>query len=190
MQKGGGVYAVTKSHRALRLIEDVSRLGPMMLQFAEALSRTPLSQAIRFNLWVIPWIQIVHLVTMALVMSSVFMVSMRILGFAGARNSMSATAHRFLPFIWWGLLVMSASGILLVIGEPVRSLVNVAFWIKMGLLLTGLIAAGLFDTVLRRRGDGFERRTAVRGLALATFGVFCGVIISGRWIAYAFVPPS
>lgn len=159
-----------------------------MLNFAENLSDTAVSEAIRFNLWVIPWIQIVHITAMAVVMSSVFMICMRIVRLAGVHQSIDQVARRFMPFVWGGLVVMAISGALLIVGEPVRSLVNAAFWIKMGLLATGVIAAGLFHAFLRDVPLDGRRRN--RMLAVAVFLVWCGVIVSGRWIAYAFVPPA
>ena len=157
-----------------------------MLDFAQGLSETSLSEAIRFNLWVIPWIQIVHIVTMGVVLSSVFMISMRIVRLAGVHQSVDAVAHRFMPFVWWGLVVMAATGLLLIVGEPVRSLVNVAFWIKMGLLAVGIAAAGLFQA--RGYAEALDRRGRMQALAIVVFLVWCGVIVAGRWIAYAFVP--
>jgi len=159
-----------------------------MQAFAESLSVTPLSFFIQQELWVIPWLQIVHIVALALVFGSVFMIDARILGLTGRSQTMTQTARRFIPWVWIGTVVLAISGSLLIIGEPVRSLLNPFFWIKMTLLAIALISTAAFQTSLNRNPAFWEEDHAWRGyiriLAVVALLVWCGIIVAGRFIAY------
>jgi hypothetical protein len=159
-----------------------------VIEFTQALSETGLSQFIQTTLWVIPWVQIVHILAIAVVLSSIFMIDMRILNLTGRSQTMTQTAQRFAPWIWWGLLVLLITGTILIIGEPKRSLNNVAFWIKMGLLAVAIASTIAFQLSLRGRmafwEEDAEGRMAVRILAIGSFLVWCGIAMAGRWIAY------
>lgn len=163
-----------------------------MNDFAIWVSQTSLSLWIQQTLWVVPWLQIIHIVAISIVLASTFMVGLRILSLTGHGQTMTQTAKRFLPWMWGGLIMLAASGSLLIIGEPVRSLINVAFWIKMTLLLIAVSATLVFQTTFQDslafwEGD-HDKQKAVRALVILSFFVWCGVAVAGRWIAYAFVP--
>ena len=160
-----------------------------MKQFAEWLSTTYLSVFIQtHNAWTIPVIQSIHIAGIGIVLASVFMIDLRILGRAGTDQSLRQTTNRFGPWLTGSLWVMLATGILMVIGEPVRELVTVSFWVKMFLVGLGALVAGIFLMTLRKHEQHWEETLVHRGsikfLAVATFLIWLAVIILGRLIAY------
>ena len=117
-----------------------------MKQFAEWLSTTFLSVFIQnHNSWVIPTIQSIHIVGIAVVLGSVFMIDLRILGWAGMDQTLRQTTSRFAPWVTAALCLLLATGILMVIGEPVRELVTFSFWLKMFLVAVSTVIATLFQ---------------------------------------------
>ena len=160
-----------------------------MKQFAEWLSTTAPSVFLQeHNTWAIPLIQSIHIVGIALVMGSVLTIDLRILGWAGTDQTLRQTSSRFGPWLSASLWLMLVTGILMVIGEPVRELVTFSFWFKMALVAIGTIVAALFRRNLRRHERRWEdtlvHRASTRGLAIATFLIWFGVILLGRFIAY------
>jgi hypothetical protein len=157
----------------------------MIQQFCEWLSATPLSQSIQNAGWLIPATQTVHIVSIAIVMTSMAMLDLRLIGIAGRRQSLSDMSHRFLPWVWITLIVLLCTGIILIIGEPGRELLSVVFWTKMGLLITALILTATFQQVLQRNSGFWERN---RGVAIllgsVSLIVWIGIVAAGRWIAY------
>jgi len=158
-------------------------------QFAEWLSTTAPSVFLQeHNTWAIPLIQSIHIVGIALVMGSVLTIDLRILGWAGTDQTLRQTSSRFGPWLSASLWLMLVTGILMVIGEPVRELVTFSFWFKMALVAIGTIVAALFRRNLRRHERRWEdtlvHRASTRGLAIATFLIWFGVILLGRFIAY------
>jgi hypothetical protein len=150
--------------------------------FAEWLSTTLPSVFIQnHNVWVIPAIQSVHIVGIGIVLGSAFMVYLRILGWAGMDQTLRQTVARFGPWLTWGLWLMLATGILMVIGEPVRELVTFSFWLKMALVAAMAVTASLLGRRLRRE-EPFAR--SLKAVAIVLFLIWVCIIILGRLIAY------
>ncbi len=157
----------------------------MLQEFCAWLSDTRLSQFIQDTFWVIPTVQTVHIVSIAIVMTSMAMLDLRLVGIAGRRQSLNAMGDRFLPWVWVTLVVLLCSGSLLIIAEPGRSLRNVVFWTKMSLLATALILTFTFQTVLHRRKGFWEsHRAAAVLLGSVSLVIWIGIVAAGRWIAY------
>jgi hypothetical protein len=158
-------------------------------QFALWLASTPPSVFIQeHNAWTIPAIQSIHIVGIALVMGSVLMIDLRILGWAWTDQTLRQTTNRFGPWLTGSLWLMLATGLLMVVGEPVRELVTFSFWLKMALVAIGAAVAVAFQRTLRRQEQHWERalvhRRSVKTAAVATFLVWVCVIFLGRLIAY------
>jgi SNF family Na+-dependent transporter len=158
-----------------------------MEAFAQWLAGTPFSQGVARTLWLIPMLQSIHILGIAAVLSSVAMIELCIAGLVKSQT-MSQTAHRFLPWLWAGLLLLAVSGILLIIGEPKRSLPNPAFQLKMLMLALAVLIALAFQTSLRpdrtfwaRNSDGRRLKNV---MALLAFLLWCAIAVAGRWIAY------
>jgi Family of unknown function (DUF6644) len=158
-------------------------------QFAEWLSTTVPSVFIQeHNSWAIPAIQSIHIVGIAMVMGSVLMIDLRILGLAGMDQTLRQTTSRFGPWLTGSLWLLLATGILMVVGEPVRELVTLSFWLKMALVAIGTVTAAIFQTALRRRdeqwGDTLVHSPSIKSLAILTFLIWACIIVLGRLIAY------
>ena len=160
-----------------------------MNQFAQWLSQTYLSTLIQnHNSWAIPTIQSIHIAGIGVVLGSVFMVDLRILGWAGMDQTLRQTTSRFGPWLTGALCVLLATGALMVVGEPVRELITVSFWVKMFLVAVGTVVAAIFQISLRKHEqdweDGVNNRGSIKWLAILTFFIWVAIIILGRLIAY------
>ena len=136
----------------------------------------------------IPVIQSIHIVGIGVVLGSVFMILLRILGWAGKDQTLRQTTSRFGPWLTSGLWLMLATGILMVIGEPVRELITFSFWLKMSLVAISTVIVVLFQRTLRKNERQWQEilvnRASIRGLAILTFLIWLCIIILGRLIAY------
>lgn len=160
-----------------------------MKQFADWLSTTSPSVFIQnHNSWVIPTIQSIHIIGIGVVLGSAWMLCLRILGWAGRDQTLRQTSIRFGPWLTGGLYLMLATGILMVIGEPVRELVTFSFWLKMFLVAVSTLIAASFQISLRKHERRWEetliQRRSIQGLAILTFLLWLCIIILGRLIAY------
>lgn len=159
-----------------------------MNHFAEWLSQTSLSLAIQVHEWVIPTIQSIHIVAIGVVLASVFMIDLRILGWAGRDQTLDETTSRFGPWLSGALCVLLLTGVVMVIGEPARELLAFSFWFKMSLVAIGTIVAAVFQVSLNRSRHQWEtslvNRWTIKSIAIVTFLVWVGVVVLGRLIAY------
>jgi hypothetical protein len=156
--------------------------------FCKWLAATPLSETIQTVEWIIPAVQTVHILAVAAVMSSVLMIDLRLLGLGARALSIESTAKRFLPFIWWPLPVLLATGATLIIAEPSRALQNPVFVLKMGLLIAAMIVTLSCQIPLRRDAAFWDRNASRRRvaalIAIASLPLWVGIVFAGRWIAY------
>ena len=147
-----------------------------------------MSLSIQSNLWIIPTVQSIHIVCIGIVLASVLMITLRILGWAGKDQTLAQTTCRFLPWLWSALAILLLTGALMVIGEPVRELLSLSFWVKMGLLFVGIDFAAVFYFHLRKYADTWENsfihQWRVKVLALITLLIWCSIVVMGRLIAY------
>jgi hypothetical protein len=168
-----------------------------MREFAEWLQTTGLSVTIQSVDWVIPLLQSIHIVTIGVVFVSSLMIALRVLGRMRADEPFATVWERFAPWMWNGLVVMAVTGLLLVVGEPVREVTALSFWIKMTLLALVVVGTAVFGRAFRPRGTFSEYAKAgasAGALAEFSFGakaaaggivlLWLAIIFLGRAIAY------
>jgi len=151
------------------------------------LAETPLSHGIVTAKWVIPTLQTIHILGVAVVFSSAVLVNLRIFRVFERDAPAAAVARRLLPPIWPVLGVLLLTGSLLIIGEPRRSLINPTFYVKMGLLAGAIAVTARLQSMLSPAGKGAGTgRPPIAGAALATLSIllWCGILFAGRFIAY------
>ncbi len=152
------------------------------------IDQTALSQFIQVNNWVVPTVQTIHILAIAMVASSVFMIDLRLLGAFWTDRPVREVSSRFLPLVWWSLPVLLVTGAIMIIGEPARSLKNPAFQLKMALLVAALIVTALFQFLQQRDAQFGDLRAASRGsataVAIVSMLLWSAIIFAGRWIAY------
>nr|HEV8011163.1 DUF6644 family protein [Bradyrhizobium sp.] len=157
-------------------------------EFSRWLAATPLSHIIQTTKWVIPTLQTVHILSVAVVFSSAVLVDLRLWRLLNRDLPLPDVARRFLPTIWPVLLVLLITGSLLIIGEPRRSLLNSTFYLKMALLAVAIVFTAWLQWTLSSSPNFWDknrgRRMAGRLAATLSIVVWCGILFAGRWIAY------
>src|SRR5476651_1911487 len=152
------------------------------------IDQTPLSQWMQVTNWVVPTVQTVHILAIAVIASSALMIDLRLIGLFWDDRPMKAVSSRFLPLVWWPLLILFVTGLIMVISEPARSLKNPAFQLKMALLIAALIVTGLFQFLQRRNARFGDLRKGPRAaaisVAIVSMLLWSAIIFAGRWIAY------
>jgi uncharacterized membrane protein len=162
----------------------------MLDDFIHWLGATPVSLVIQEVFWIIPTVQTIHILAISVVLASMAMFDLRLLGLAGNRNSIASLSRRFMPWLWGALIVLAASGCILIVGEPKRSLGNVVFQLKMCMLATAIVVTLGFQAVLKRDLAGGSADlapahvTAAKITGLMSLALWVGIAVAGRLIAY------
>jgi hypothetical protein len=164
---------------------NLNRIGKMIQAFCDWLSNTHVSLAIQSALWVVPAVQTVHILCVSLVMSSVAMLDLRLMGLVGRRQPISRMVGRLLPWVWYSLIVLATTGIILIIGEPMRELPNAAFQAKMAMLATVILITLVIQQQSKKNATYWETRQVLAKLiGLFSLLLWVGIVTAGRWIAY------
>jgi magnesium-transporting ATPase (P-type) len=157
-------------------------------QFCDWLSRTNVSVAFQSADWFVPLVQTIHIIAIAILLTSVYVVSFRLIGLTRGAQALATLTAKLTPWIWTALCVLLVSGMLLTITEPARELLNWAFRVKMLLVLA---LAGILRVVQLRMRQNPEywtespaRRHAARAIGIVSVIVGASIVTAGRWIAY------
>ena len=125
-----------------------------------------------------------HSIGMAFVAGIHVVTDLRILGVApGVPRSLM---RRYLPVLWASLVVVTLSGLALLLAYPAKALTNPVFYFK----LAAIVAALWITRALMRGVLGDSRRDPVpaprkeKVLAAVSLVLWVAVITSGRFLAY------
>jgi hypothetical protein len=102
-------------------------------------------------------------------------------------QTLRQTTDRFGPWLVGGLCLQLVTGIVMIIAEPARELVNFSFWTKMIFVALGTILSGVFLIKVPKHEQQWEalvNRRSIKSLAILTFLIFLFIIVLGRLIAY------
>jgi len=157
-----------------------------VFEFAEWLGTTPLSVAIQSTLWVTPLLQSIHILMIGVVFTIVLVLALRVLGRVRADEPLAEIYGRFAPWFWSALCVMFLTGLVLSIAEPVRETHALSFWIKMSLIVVGIVSATVFGRTVRvaAGAGGAVYSSRARAVAVVTVAMWLFIIFLGRAIAY------
>jgi putative copper export protein len=152
-----------------------------VFDFARRLYASSLSMGIKNTPWLPQLLQVVHLLTMGLLIGSVLIIVLRIHGRAYADEPLQQVWRRFAPWFWRALAGMACSGIIMAIAEPLREASALSFWLKMVLVLTGV--AGMLR--LRRIANRAEPvGPSSRHIAKLVLVAWMSVLFLGRAVGY------
>lgn len=151
-----------------------------LANFASWLGATPIATLVTSRSWIVPAIQVVHIIAISTVVIACVEVNLRAIRSAEDGPDLPATLCLWLPVTYAAIAVLAVSSALLIASEPGRALFRTVFWVKLVLLTIAVLATRAHG---RSRGQG--NVTQRRLLAAASVILWVGVIYAGRWIAYA-----
>lgn len=151
-------------------------------QFSDWLASTGFSQAIQVTQWAIPSIQSVHILALSLLFAAALIIALRFAGRGLASEPLHALTTRFTRHIWVLLVVLAATGILLIVAEPHRTVTNTVFYAKMIMLVMVVLLTLWLSAVARRQQQPVS--ALHRAGALLTVLLWMGIMFAGRYIAY------
>lgn len=161
---------------------------PLLLEWCNRISATSLSTVIRESDWWFNIIETVHVIFTTLMVGTILVVDLRLLGIVLCREPASRVVQAVVPWTWAGLAIMGTSGLLLFISEAAQAYDNVAFRIKLVLLLAAGVNALLFHTTIYRAVGEWDTRLPTPGRARTagalSVALWTAVIVCGRTIAY------
>lgn len=133
-----------------------------------------------------PILQTIHLLSIVAIMASALMIDLRILGFAVPSQQIQEMAQRLRYWAIGGVFGVFSSGVWFVLARPSRYFNNPVFQIKFALLIPALLCSyWIFRVALRTPQLWSRHRWSGKLLAAISLLLWVGVVLAGRWIAYA-----
>lgn len=129
--------------------------------------------------WAYPALEIVHIIGIGLLLGNLVLVELRVFGF-GASLPLPPLARLALRLALLGFGLAAASGFVMFSSQPDELLATSSFGVKMGLLAL----AGVNAAVFHARGGLGRLDGVARAQTVLSLGLWLGIIICGRWIAY------
>ncbi len=159
-----------------------------MLEFAVWLSETKWSIALHESLYLYPWIESTHVLSICLFFGTLLFVDLRLTGKVFNNLSVVDMNRKVLPLTLFGFLVMSVTGLLLFYAIPVRNYQNIFFRIKILLIVIAGINAFFFHRRMSKEAKVWDQDSSIpssmKNRAITSLVLWSSVIISGRMIAY------
>lgn len=160
----------------------------LVAAFCQWLERTSIGTAVRESLWLFPVIETVHIFGIILLVGSTSILDLRLMGLTFREEPVSKLAKRFLPWAWVGFVVQVVTGVLMFSSEATKMYGNLAFQIKMLLIITAGINAFVFDRLAYQSVGKWDNDPlaplSARIAGLLSILLWFGIVAAGRWIAY------
>jgi hypothetical protein len=157
-------------------------------EFFGAIERSGLSTWIRESpsLFAFYFILLLHTVGLSLVVGANLVVDLRILGVASALPL--KPLKQLFGIMWVGLGVNGATGMLLLIAYPTKSLTNPLFYVKLLLIAFAVISMRRIDVRIFGDTTLSEASMIARGKVMAMWSLvlWIGAIAAGRLLAETF----
>jgi hypothetical protein len=151
------------------------------------LENSPFTSAMRQWIWFYPSVEIVHIVSLAILFGAIALFDWRLLGFS-RQILVTDLAQHLLPWTYGSFAIAILSGLLLFAVDATAIAANPAFHLKLGLIIVAALNAAIFQNGIYRSVRGWNQGKtapiAARTAAILSLMCWIGVIICGRLIAY------
>lgn len=111
----------------------------MLLPLFQWMEDFALAVWIREGMYAVPLINVVHLLTLVVVLGSLLVVDLRLLGHGMTQQPVARVARDARPWLIGGLILMLLTGIPQLLATPMKEYYSPYFWTKMRLLSIALI---------------------------------------------------
>lgn len=159
----------------------------MIFAFCEWLQHSALGRGIAESAWMFPFIESVHVLAIAMVVGSISIVDLRLLGWTSMRMSVTRLSENVLPLTWAAFVLAAVAGILLFTSKATGYYGNIAFRMKMLLMVFAGVNMLIFQHITLRgvqRWDGGLPPPAARIAGALSLTLWIGVVGFGRWIGF------
>jgi uncharacterized membrane protein len=159
----------------------------VLLEFSQWLGDTSLGMAVA-QAW-FPQVECVHVIAIAAVVGTIFLVDTRLIGLASTKLSFLHISRRLLPWTWAGFILAVITGFLMFSSNAVAYYANGAFRLKLVLMILAAVNMLYFELVTFRTVGTWEAAAkppfAARLAGGLSIALWCGVIMTGRWIGFS-----
>jgi hypothetical protein len=160
----------------------------LLLHVCQWLADTSVGTGIRESENLFSVIETVHVLAIAVTAGTIALADLRILGFLLTRYPVGEILWPLTRITWFGFFLMTVTGLLLFWSEADKLYSNLAFRLKLLLLVCAGINQWIFHRSYHRNTELWDTKVtaplAARVGATVSLGSWFGIIVMGRAIAY------
>jgi hypothetical protein len=186
-----GLFSLLLTHGLRFAAQGADDLQPAKFAFAQLPSLFPffawvdttgISTFIKGTTWVFPLVETIHILALAVLLGSVFLINLRLLGIAIRRWSPAQILEQVHSLVNWSVVIILVTGAILFIAEPRKLFDSAAFGPKMILLALAI----LFQYTVYPQVRSMQAQIPLWGrlLALVSLALWFGVAVCGRAIGF------
>lgn len=141
-----------------------------------------LGEWVRSGVWQFPMFETLHILALAMLYGCVAVISFRLMGVLMRGWTVCGITQEVTPYLNWSLVVILISGTMLYLSEATKAYDNVAFWLKVYLLISAIT----FHYAVVRRVTKAEQVSRIAGVSvgLVSLLLWLGIGCAGRAIGF------
>ncbi len=150
------------------------------------IAATPINSFVLDSAWTWPTLETLHFIGLCLLMGALLVMDLRLIGFE--RAIPLKAVHSLMPLAIGGFVINLVTGVLFVFGDPHRYGINLAFQLKMLLVLLAGLNFWLYYAKVEPRlatlGPTDATPPLAKTVGAVSLVVWFGVLAFGRLIPY------
>jgi hypothetical protein len=154
---------------------------------ASVIHESALAEWLRNTLRVVPIVESIHMLALAVLFGSLLIVDLRLIGLPSSRRAFSRVSAELLPLTWWAFGLSALTGALLFTVNAVTYYGNTAFRFKMALLLLAGLNMLVFHRFTLRSLAAWDNALpppSARAAGAVSLILWISIIVVGRWIGF------
>jgi hypothetical protein len=159
-----------------------------LLDIFKAVEDSGVAAFVREDPFAFPVLEALHVVSIMLVVGSIFMLDLRLIGVSSRNHAVTKLSNEVLPWTWVSFAFAVITGALLFAGQAGAYLANTQFQLKLLLMAAAGLNMLVFHFVTWRSVNAWNTVTPTPAGAklagLLSLAFWIGVVICGRWVGW------
>jgi hypothetical protein len=155
---------------------------------SQALEGSAPAEWMRHNLVAMPLVEATHVLALAIVFGTIFVVDLRLLGYPSTKSSFSRLHHDLVRWTWAAFGVAVITGGLMFLPNATTYFNNAPFLWKMAAIVGAGLNMAVFELQTSKLKASWDRGvptpTAARVAGALSILLWTSVIFLGRWIGF------
>lgn len=158
------------------------------LTLVQDFESSPLGEWMRSSVKAMPVVEAIHVMAVAVVFGTIFIVDARLLGLLDRRRAYTVVSRELLPWTWAAFGVAAVTGVMMFAANATTYFENTPFRFKMLALVAAGLNMAVFHFFSGRHASEWEFSRAAptggRVAAVLSIAIWTSVIFLGRWIGF------
>jgi putative copper export protein len=134
------------------------------------------------TVWIFAFVQVLHLVSLAVFAGGVLIVDLRLLGGGMRDRPIAQVASDARPWLVWGFIGLVVTGVPQLFANSIKEYYSTYFWMKMGTLLVAFIFTFTIRRSVAFADESRTRPFQAKLVGIVSIALWAGVAIMARMI--------